>query len=313
MKIDIEDRTIFRCRKIWGKKSGEIHHLSSYILADSTGSLCQIWAFIKKVLFRISRRAFFYGGDVHWGYWKQLTDGRKPQPWPNGRVLKIAKSVVRYISAYAQRSPWGKKGGDRYRDRTYNKEMDEDIRRMQLTWTLDTISFNANTSRLFKLIRGLNNKYCDNHTIHEAILTHNNNIIHTDQQQAEILKHYSNISRLPHRRQNKATSSPLPDMTAKVIKNAINSGSTGANCIFYLHLKHLDQHAIGALTNIFNHSLNNNSIPNIGEVGKIIPILKPNKTPNAPTSYPPISLLCNSSKILETVSQSVLAFMKAQR
>ena len=43
---------------------------------------------------------------------------------------------------------------------TLNKEIDEDIKREQLNkWkqTLDTISFNANPSRLFKLIRCFNN------------------------------------------------------------------------------------------------------------------------------------------------------------
>ena len=90
-----------------------------------------------------------------------------------------------------------------------------------------------------------------------------------------------------------------PEMTVRAIKNTKNSRSTGPDGISYLHLKHLGPHAVRALTNIFNHSLNNNSIPNIWKVGKIIPILKPNKPPNEPTSYRPISLLCNPSKILE--------------
>ena len=71
---------------------------------------------------------------------------------------------------------------------TLNKEIDEDIIREQLNkWkqALDTISFNTNPSRLFKLIRALNNKHCDNHTAREAFLTHNT--IPTDQQQTEIL------------------------------------------------------------------------------------------------------------------------------
>ena len=90
-----------------------------------------------------------------------------------------------------------------------------------------------------------------------------------------------------------------PDMRGKAIKNPQNSSSTGPDGISYFHLKLLGPRAIRALTNIFNHSLNNTSIPNIKKVGKIIPILKLNKPPNEPTSYRPISLLCNSSKILE--------------
>ena len=61
----------------------------------------------------------FHGGEVHWGYRKQLTDGRKRQTWPNGRALKITNSVVGYISVRAQRSPClEERGGDRYRGRT---------------------------------------------------------------------------------------------------------------------------------------------------------------------------------------------------
>ena len=49
----------------------------------------------------------------------------------------------------------------------------------------------------------------------------------------------------------------------------------------------------------FNLSFTTNSIPNIWKLAKIIPILKPNKSPPEPASYRPISLLYNPSKILE--------------
>ena len=57
--------------------------------------------------------------------------------------------------------------------------------------------------------------------------------------------------------------------------------------------------AIQKLTDIFNHSIQHNTIPNTWKIAKIIPILKPNKSPTEPASYRPISLLCTLSKILE--------------
>jgi len=159
--------------------------------------------------------------------------------------------------------------------------MDDDIKSEQLMkWkqTLEKISFNTNPSRLWQLIRGLNNQYCDNTTTHEAILTHNNNnTIPTDQQQAEIInKHHSNISRLLKRQQDRQILRRLHTITLdrnahfftsivtdKAIKTSKNSRSTGPDGISYLHLEQLGPQAIRALTNIFNHSLDNSIIPSI--------------------------------------------------
>ena len=54
------------------------------------------------------------------------------------------------------------------------------------------------------------------------------------------------------------------NITANAIKNTKkNSRSTGPDGISYLNLKHLVPHAVKALTNFCNQSLNNNSLPNI--------------------------------------------------
>ena len=88
-------------------------------------------------------------------------------------------------------------------------------------------------------------------------------------------------------------------MTQKVIDSIKSTGSTGPDDISNQHLKHLGPVAVGALTDIFNYSLQFNTIPNLWKTAKIIPILKPNKSPTQPASYRPISLLCNPVKILE--------------
>ena len=133
-------------------------------------------------------------------------------------------------------------------------------------------------------------------------------------EQANILNtHYSKTCRLPHRREDReiihrlhalTTDRNLPPpftttMTRDAIKATKNTGSTGPDGISHIHLKHLGQNAIRALTSLFNHSIIHNTIPNIWKTAKIIPILKTKKTPTEPASYRPISLLCNPSKILE--------------
>ena len=57
--------------------------------------------------------------------------------------------------------------------------------------------------------------------------------------------------------------------------------------------------AIGALTDILNQTIVHNNITNTLKMGKIIPILKPNKNPTEPSSYRTISLLCYPIIILE--------------
>jgi hypothetical protein len=79
--------------------------------------------------------------------------------------------------------------------------------------------------------------------------------------------------------------------TAQAIKNSKNNNSTGPDNINIKHLKHLGPIAIDYLTNIFNISINQNIIPQIWKLSKIIPILKPSKDPNDSSSYRPISLL----------------------
>ena len=197
-----------------------------------------------------------------------------------------------------------------------NTEITDDIRAQQRAiWkdTLATITFNTNPSALWRLIQDLNNKYTRAPDTHEALTTPNNSVP-SPQQQANILnKHYANISRLPQphtdrrptrlqHRQRLDTDLP-PPFTPESVKSTIDktpsTSSTGPDGISYRHLKHLGPVAIRALTSIFNHSITHNSIPTLWKKAKIVPILKPHKTPTEPASYRPISLLFNPVKILE--------------
>jgi len=83
------------------------------------------------------------------------------------------------------------------------------------------------------------------------------------------------------------------------IKSTKNSNSLGPDKTSIHHLKHLGPIALQYLTNLFNLSIQSNTIPHIWKLAKIIPIPKPNKDPKLGASYRPISLLSPIAKCLE--------------
>jgi len=88
------------------------------------------------------------------------------------------------------------------------------------------------------------------------------------------------------------------EQTRKAITSSKNNTSTGPDNIKIQHLKHLGPAALNFLTDIYNLSIQQNIIPQIWKLAKIIPIPKPNKDPNQGSSYRLISLLSSISKLL---------------
>lgn len=84
-----------------------------------------------------------------------------------------------------------------------------------------------------------------------------------------------------------------------VLHNLKTSKSPGFDNIPNLLLKQLPEMAIKLLTVIFNSCLHFHYFPAIFKKAKVIPVLKPNKPKNIPSSYRPISLLSNLGKIFE--------------
>src|SRR6476469_3267172 len=101
------------------------------------------------------------------------------------------------------------------------------------------------------------------------------------------------------------SSSPISPQTTQAIKDTKNNNSTGPNNVNIRHLKHLGPLAINYVTEIFNLSLNQNIIPQIWKLAKIIPIPKSNKDPGLGTLYRPISLLSPIAKIMEKNHSSI--------
>ena len=91
------------------------------------------------------------------------------------------------------------------------------------------------------------------------------------------------------------------EMTLKAIKKSKNSKALGPDNISPVMLKNLGPHGINFLTSIFNNSINQAIIPMKWKTGRIIPLLKPGKSPSEGKSYRPVSLLSPAAKILESL------------
>ena len=83
------------------------------------------------------------------------------------------------------------------------------------------------------------------------------------------------------------------------ISQLSTSTSLGPDRITYPHLTHLPQSALHFLLYIFNLSWSTYTFPSTWKQSTIIPILKPGKPSDSPSSYRPISLTSCTSKLFE--------------
>lgn len=87
--------------------------------------------------------------------------------------------------------------------------------------------------------------------------------------------------------------------SAALFRRANNKTSSGLDGIPMIVLKHLPINLILDYTTIFNNAVNQSYYPVRWKRAKVIPIQKKDKLSSDPTSYRPISLTCNISKIFE--------------
>lgn len=86
-----------------------------------------------------------------------------------------------------------------------------------------------------------------------------------------------------------------------IVKKLPNKTSTGLDMIPAIVLKHLPQIYIRNYTILFNNALNLKYFPEGWKNAKIVPVLKKGKDPTKPSSYCPISLTPNISKVYEAI------------
>jgi len=105
--------------------------------------------------------------------------------------------------------------------------------------------------------------------------------------------------------QNQIKINPICPCSPNEIKQIIdwlaNKKSPGHDLITNKILKNLTSKSLAYLASLLNAMLRIGYFPNTWKIAIIIPIHKPGKNKNSPTSYRPISLLPTLSKILERI------------
>ena len=164
---------------------------------------------------------------------------------------------------------------------------------------------------LWSTVKALNHKKPTTTT--NTTITPNNKTAHTDTQKVNTLNKYfksttKHSSNPTHRIINELTkslkSTPIKiteTETIHALKQSKNNNSSRPDNINSKHFKHLGPIDIKRLTNLYNITINTNTIPQIWKTSKIIPIAKPNKDPSLPSSYRPIALLSAIAKTLEKI------------
>lgn len=82
-----------------------------------------------------------------------------------------------------------------------------------------------------------------------------------------------------------------------------NKRSTGVDNIPNIVIRHMPRFLAREYGVLFNHCINNGFFPAAWKIGRVFPLLKKDKDPAQPSSYRPITLLPNISKIFEKIVQ----------
>lgn len=92
-----------------------------------------------------------------------------------------------------------------------------------------------------------------------------------------------------------------PDEVLQLCKSTNSKTSTGIDKIPNIVIKHIPKCLAKEYAVLFNHCINNGYFPNAWKIGRVFPIIKKNKNPSQSTSYRPITLLPNISKVFEKI------------
>ena len=190
---------------------------------------------------------------------------------------------------------------------------------------LDKLDPRTQSCKFWRAIRNIHKSFNPPETSLPEITFRNGKVPTRAEQASRLVHHYATISHVPANMEDRRTRREIkrividPDCpppfsdegVQQVISSLKNTGAVGPDGISNFQLKHMGKNAINALTQIFNFIWTRGGIPAIWKRSHIIPILKKGKPASLPSSYRPISLLCNSSKVLERlVLPRILPFMK---
>ena len=99
---------------------------------------------------------------------------------------------------------------------------------------------------------------------------------------------------------------PITKREILTVLDHCKNSATGDDKVHYFMLKHLSDINLDYLKKFYNIIFLKHYFPNSWKRALIIPILKPNKDPEDPKSYRPISLLSCIFKILDKIINSRL-------
>lgn len=188
------------------------------------------------------------------------------------------------------------------------------------TWQTKLESLHPQDNSLWKIAKALRKP-------HKPIptLEHNNTHATSDKDKAEILantfeqihntntvdtdehKHIENTvdtfltKQYPLTPQQRKKLLTKPSEIAQIAKTLPNNKAPGHDNIDNLILKNLSKKTYTQITYIINTIFTLQQIPKQWKIAYIIPILNPNKNPNLPNSYRPISLLPKLAKLTKKI------------
>ena len=207
-------------------------------------------------------------------------------------------------------------------DTLHVQRLNQQIKQKQDNWEKFTTEMNYQTDskNIWQTTRDILNVKTKPPPTHSSATLANGKLPSRSQESNRLMKYFASRSRLHNINRSikldiRKTSRELKtlkldheitppfttDMVTKTLKQLNNSGATGIDGISNQHLKHLGPKAHAEITSIFNQSVTHNQIPTIWKRSKIIPLLKPGKSPTQSSSFRPITLLCCLSKALETL------------
>lgn len=213
---------------------------------------------------------------------------------------------------------------DHYQFKSLNKTITENIIIYKnFSWNKMLSTLNKGSTTFWKVSKILKKKY-------NIIppLKQNNNIYNSQQEKCEVLaqtfsanhsysqnlsdlttiaeveESLSNLNNANLNTQNSILVTPIH--IQNIIKKMKIKKSPGIDKLNNMCLKALPKKGIIFLTGLINACFKLNYFPKMWKKSKIVPIKKPKKPPDIPTSYRPISLLSSVSKVLEKVIKEKL-------
>ena len=249
--------------------------------------------------------------------------GRPPVPWWDNKCKNLRKIVRKCYRKYLS-SPSQVNKIIYQRAVAKNRKYIKEAKQKSWQEYISGIDSNVPSSKIFNKIRKLTGKYIPSPS---PILNINNTLIQDSKEVSdELSKHFSKVSSsnnyTPEFQQirNRTIISDFTSnneenynalFTLEELKHALSNSknsSPGEDSIRYEMLRFLPEKTQQFLLHTYNKIWETGQLPTSWNSSVIIPILKPNKNSEQPTSYRPIALTSTTCKLFEKMVNARLQF-----